>query len=284
VKDFFSQDDLTVGNFEGVLKDTRYWAVNKTYCFRGLPEFTQILTLGSIEAVSLANNHSGDYGTTGRISTKKALTEAGIAYFDANTAYFYEKDGVKIGFCGFWGVGFTKRAAIAATVRKLKEEGADAVICELHFGEEYATNHNDVQSKVARMVIDAGADLVIGHHPHVVQGMETYQNRTIVYSLGNFLFGGNPVVRTNESLVPRVTLTFSDDGDYLGQQVSLYAANMSGNPEKNDYQPRLVQGVAADAVFACLDADSPQDGSTYTLADGSRIYSYLPAETGKETP
>lgn len=282
VKDFFSEDDLTVANFEGVLKDTHYGAANKTYCFRGLPDYAQILVLGSVEAVNLANNHTGDYGATGRITTLKALKAANVKTFDETSEYIFEKNGIKIAFCGFWGVGFNKRADIAARIRQLKEEGANAVICALHFGEEYATYHNKVQTQVARMVIDAGADLVVGHHPHIVQGMEVYNSRTIFYSVGNFLFGGNAEVRSNESLVPRVTMTFSDDGTYLGQQVLLYPANESGNTEMNDYQPRLVQGEAADAVFAKLDADS--EALTYQQKDDYREYPFLEAGTEEEEP
>ncbi|MDD3213692.1 MAG: CapA family protein [Eubacteriales bacterium] len=282
VKDFFAEDDLTVGNFEGVLKDTHYGAANKTYCFRGLADYAQILTLGSVEAVNLANNHTGDYGTTGRSTTLKALKAAGINTFDETSEYVFEKDGIKIAFCGFWGVGFNKRADITARIRQLKEEGANAVVCALHFGEEYATYHNKVQTQVARMVIEAGADVVVGHHPHVVQGMEVYDSRTIFYSVGNFLFGGNAEVRSNECLVPRVTLTFGDDGTYLGQQVQLYPANESGNAEMNDYQPRLVQGKAAEAVFAKLDADS--EAMTYQQTNACRVYPYLAAGMDEEEP
>lgn len=279
MKAFFAEDDLTVANFEGVLKDSSYGAVNKTYCFRGLPEYTQVLTLGSVEAVNLANNHSGDYGATGRQTTLAALKAAGIATFGNDGTYVFEKDGIKIAFCGFWGVGFKKRSDMVALVRKLKDDGANVVICALHFGEEYATYHSKTQAKVAHMLIDAGADLVVGHHPHVVQGMEEYNNRSIFFSVGNFLFGGNAAVRAIESLVPRVTLRFSDDGEYLGQQVSLYPANISGDPKNNDYQPRLVTGDAAQAVYDRLDADSAELETDYTLTDTCRIYPFLAAET-----
>ncbi len=277
MKDFFSQDDLTVGNFEGVLKTNASGAANKTYCFRGLPDYAKILTLGGIDAVSLANNHTGDYGAKGRRSTLKALATAGVKPFGNGETFLYQKDGVTVAFCGFWGVGFNKRDDIAAYIRKLKADGADAVVCALHFGEEYATSHSKVQTEVARMVIDAGADLVVGHHPHVVQGMEVYQNRTIFYSLGNFLFGGNVLVRANECLVPRVTLRFSDDGQYLGQQTNLYPANISGDPVNNDYQPRLVTGEAAQSVFGLMDADSADTEGEYTQSDSSRTYAFLPA-------
>lgn len=282
VKDFLSEDDLTIANFEGVLKDNAFSAVNKTYCFRGLPEYAQILTLGSVEVVNLANNHTGDYGSIGRISTRKALDTEGLKAFGFDDTYLYEKDGITIAFCGFWGVGFNKRRNIADTIRQLKADGADAVVCTLHFGEEYATNHNNVQTIVAQMVIDAGADLVVGHHPHVVQGIEVYQNRMIFYSVGNFLFGGNATVRVNGCLIPRVTLTFSDEGEYLGQQASVYPGNISGDDEENDYQPRLVTGDAAQAVYERIDGDSAMENWPYQETESCRIYPYIEATSQTE--
>ncbi len=301
VRDFFSEDDLTVANFEGVLKENGFRAANKTYCFRGLPDFARILTLGGIEAVNLANNHTGDFGQTGRVTTMAALSAAGVGYFDSDDTYVFEKDGVKIAFCGFWGVGFNNRKDIAAHIQRLREEGANAVVCALHFGEEYATFHSKAQIEAARSVIDAGADLVVGHHPHVAQGVEAYHSRTIFYSLGNFLFGGNESVRANGCLVPRVTLTFDDDGNYLGQQVRLYPADISGNATQNDYQPRLVTGDAAEAVFARVDNDNAGERNdvktirrtldntgvqtvAYEQTDAWREYDFLPAGTDGETP
>jgi poly-gamma-glutamate capsule biosynthesis protein CapA/YwtB (metallophosphatase superfamily) len=282
---FLSEDDLTVANFEGVLKDNMKSKANKTYCFRGLPAYGQILSLGSIEAVNLSNNHTGDFGNAGRESTLQALTDAGIATFDAENEYVLEKDGVTIAFCGFWRVGYySKRDTYIQEIQKLKANGADAVICSLHFGQEYGVHHGVDQTEMAHTMIDAGADLVIGHHPHVVQGMEVYNGATILYSLGNFLFGGNPTVRANECLISRVTMTFSDDGNYLGQQVRLYPGNISGDDQKNDYQPRLVTGEKAQAVFTLLDSDSEGQNPPVTQTDAHRDYAYLAAQRSEELP
>ena len=100
MRDFFAEDDLTVINFEGVLKDDARNAVNKTYCFRGPTNFARILPLSSIEAANLDNNHTLDYGNQGKTSTVEALTGAGVHVFDELTPYIYEKDGIKIAFFG----------------------------------------------------------------------------------------------------------------------------------------------------------------------------------------
>ena len=121
-----------------------------------------------------------------------------------------------------------------------------------------------------------GADFVAGSHPHVVQGLEVYNGRYIFYSMGNFCFGGNLKVRALESCALRLTLTFDDDGAYLGQQLSVYAANVSGDPEVNDFQPRLVTGEAAQAVWARIDTDSEGQDGPVAQDGGRRDYAFLP--------
>ena len=140
VRDFFAEDDLTIVNFEGVLKDDARDAVNKTYCFRGPTDFANILTLSSIEAVNLDNNHTLDYGKRGKTSTVEALTGAGVHVFDELTPYIFEKDGIKIAFFGMQRVHFyTLREQLTEQMRVLREEeGVNAIIFAQHTGTEYA--------------------------------------------------------------------------------------------------------------------------------------------------
>jgi len=279
MKTLFSQDDLTVVNFEGVLKENDYGKANKTYCFRGLPEYAQVLTLGGVEAVNLANNHNGDYGNMGKASTLEALQSAGIATFNSDDAYIFEKDGIKIAFYGISRTAyFEKKKTYKQAIQKLRDEGADVVVCFMHFGREYNYHHDKAQTEMAHTMVDAGADLVIGSHPHVVEGMEVYNNAYILYSIGNFVFGGNAKVRANECIVPRVTLSFDDSGKYLGQQVRIYPANISGNSELNDYQPRLVQGAAAAAVYKIFDADNIGQATFTTQTEDYRDYTYVASQ------
>ncbi|NLI21003.1 MAG: CapA family protein [Clostridiales bacterium] len=274
----FAADDLTVVNFEGALKDSGTGKVVKTNHFRGLPEYAQVLTQGSVEAVNLSNNHNGDYGSGGRRQTRAALSAADIDWFDDETACWFTRDGATVALIGFTRTAYVaKRDAYKAAVASLKEQGADAVVCFLHFGQEYARRHNAEQTKMARAMVDAGADLVIGTHPHVIQGAEVYSGATILYSIGNFVFGGNPSVRAIECIVARVTLTFGGDGRFLGHQVRVYPAHISGDDKQNDYQPRLVSGEAAEGVFAILDADSLGQPAPETVTAEYREYPFVPA-------
>jgi hypothetical protein len=274
-----SQDDLTIANFEGVLKETTGPRVNKTYCFRGLPAYAQIMKLGSVEAVSLANNHSSDYGIRAYNTTWTSLVDAGVQPVDLKRPYVADIGGIKIGVVAIYAAGyFAKRDIMRDAVQRARDAGADAVVCMIHSGQEYDGLHSRNQMLVAHLLIDAGADVVVSSHPHVLQGMEVYKQRNILYSVGNFVFGGNASVRSNETVVSRFTLTFTDEGVYQGQQMRLYAAHISGEAVANNYQPVLVSGDAADAVWQQIDADSAGQPSPETQTDAYREYAYLQAE------
>ena len=220
VRPLFEQDDLTVVNLEGVLSDSSEDENReKMYRFRGPSSFARILNGGSVEMVSLANNHTMDYGARGYEDTQAALDDEGIAHFGGREVSFFEKDGVRPAFLGASYTTLTReeRAWTMAEIARLKrEEGVGAVICTYHGGQEYGDARTDKQQSFAKNAIAAGADLVIMHHAHVVQGMSVLDNRSVCYSLGNFCFGGNCRVRAMESLVVVAELTFSDDGAYLG--------------------------------------------------------------------
>lgn len=280
VQPLLAGDDLTVANFEGVLKDDAKDKVKKEFNFRGLPAYAQILTMGSVEAVSLENNHAGDYGPDGKRSTQEALEAEGIAYFDSETIHVFEKDDVRIALIGVYQWSGEKYMdGIAASVAGAKEAGANAVVAYMHAGGEYSAYHIQAQTDLAHRLIDAGADLVVGSHPHVVQGAEVYKGRLILYSLGNFVFGGNTGVRALETIVPRVAFSFADDGTYLGLSLFLYPAHVSGDAVVNDYQPRIVQGEAAKAVFRRFDRDGAQADGLVIKAqtESCRQYRLIPA-------
>ena len=164
------------------------------------------------------------------------------------------------------------------------KEKYDLVIVSFHWGAEkdYAPKAN--QQKMGKLAIDAGADLVIMHHPHVVQGMDIYKNRSICYSLGNFAFGGNASVKAIETVVVDAALTFDDDGTYLGQQLTLYPANISGSYPQNNFQPILVSGDAAQAVMKLIQLDTPYELAPYTDEAGCAQQPYLPAKDGDMEP
>jgi len=267
----FQQDDWTIVNLESVLSDSDANMVrSKTYCFRGPASFVNILKEGDVEAVSLANNHSIDYGRRGIADTKATLAAAGIRYFGGvDEVAFLEKNGVRIAFVGIWERQYWASFRLFQNLLRSLRDEADAVVCSLHFGTEYAQKHTIKQRKMAREVVAAGADLVIGHHPHVLQGLEVYQGRLILYSLGNFVFGGNASVKSRYTMIVQADLYFDDQGNYQSQQLRLYPCYISGDAETNNYQPVFIQDEEeARAALALMAYDSEFPLLELPLEDG----------------
>ena len=181
VKSIFEADDLTIANLEGTLTDSTT-RVDKTYAFKGPAEFVNILTSSSVEAVTIANNHSSDYGYESFTDTKATLDNAGVVHFGYDQTAIYEVKGVKVGLVGIYELNdHTGRATqVKNNIAKVKEEGADVVIVIFHWGIERDAAPSSSQITLGRLAIDSGADLVCGHHPHVLQGIETYKGKSIV--------------------------------------------------------------------------------------------------------
>ena len=264
MKEMFEKDDLTVVNFEGVLAETPVGKVPKTYNFRAPLDFAKILPMSGVEAVTLGNNHSGDYGQPGFNSTVKALDEAGVNWFvdcpQGNKVYVYEKDGIKIGFLGFY-IGYwrAERARIKQSLKELKEQGCATIVAVMHGGSEYSQRHDLSQRKMAMSCIEEGASVVIGHHPHVLQGLERVEDATIVYSLGNFVFGGNWRVKpmADTALLTQVRFLFDKDKQYMGHQMTLYPIHPSGTfTNINNFQPVFAKGSEAQRIMDILQSDT----------------------------
>lgn len=259
VRQWFMADDFTLVNLEGVLKDDgKSLRAGRKWNFRGLTAYTAILQEGGVEAVNLGNNHSYDYGAEGLASTKAALTEAGIGYCIDREVLIFEKEEIRIAFLGFNMDHYNHlKEYIEETIPALKTQGCQAVVVSIHAGTEYEGKHNSTQRDLARHAIDCGADLVIGHHPHVLQGMELYKERTIFYSLGGFTYGGNRRPRTVEfpSVVAQVALSFDSSG-YAAQTVTLRPVYISGTRPQNNYQPCPVTGKEAQEVLQHIQKDT----------------------------
>lgn len=257
--EYFTQDDLTMVNLETVLMNgKRDRNLQRLHNFRGPAEFAGILTAGSVEAVNIANNHYPDYGTAGKRSTRDALTAAGVAYAGYSALYVYEKDGVRVGFGGIRETIYHQdKSRIAREVAELKDASSQYVVYTIHAGEEYAPIHNAIQTEMARAAIDAGANLVIGHHPHVPQGIEAYDDGLIFYSLGNFIFGGNLTLSTFDSLAVQLILQF-DEGILRQTQVQLVPILTSGAAPGNDFRPIPAQGEDKRRILETVNRDSDQ--------------------------
>lgn len=250
VQSVFANDDLTIVNFEGTLTnlDTRQ---DKEFAFRGDPEYVQILTSGSVEAVNLANNHSRDYGMQSLEDTKQYLNEAGVTHFGYEETAIYECKGVKIGLIGIYVLpdGLGRMQQLKDHIQKVKSEGAVITIVNFHWGIEREYYPNDVQKQLAHAAIDNGADLVIGEHPHVIQGIETYNGKKIVYSMGNFCFGGNKNPSDKDSMIFQQTFTIRDGKILSYDDFNVIPCSISSVTNVNDYQPTILEGAEAERVL-----------------------------------
>lgn len=237
VQCYFAEDDLTLVNLEGPLIDGGTPKPNKQFNFRGPTAYVSILTEGSVEAVSLANNHTEDYGKDGYQSTLDTLNDAGIPYVERDSSLMITLgDDFKI---GIYGAMFYKldQDQIVAGITALKEQGADFIIFAVHWGTEYNYMPSTMQTALAYAAIDAGADVVWGHHPHVLQPIEKYGDGMIFYSLGNFSFGGNTSPRDYDSAVIQLTIAQTGDSDVSVEQVDVHPVCISSISTSNNYQP-----------------------------------------------
>lgn len=254
-------DDLTIVNLEGVFTDRDLPKVKKKYNFKGPSSFASILTQGSVECVNLANNHILDYGPEGYQDTLQALKTEGVGYFGLDDVAIFEQDGVFIGLTGsLFSLTGSAKEVLRVQMATLKELGCDLIIHTLHGGEEYRKNPTSSQRSAARAAIEMGAGLVVGHHPHIVQGIELIDGVPVVYSLGNASFGGNRDPRDYDALLLQAQFSFQD-GRALGVQLTLHPISVSGESRYNNYRPVLLGGDDADRVMEKL-----QSTSTVTLA------------------
>lgn len=257
LEELFGADDLTLVNLECVLKDSASGKTpDKWYNFRGPTGFAEILSLGSVETVNIANNHFIDYGTRGRTSTQKTLEEAGISYSGYESLYVAEVKGVKIGFGGIRETRYHQdRSVMQKDIEALRAKGCDVVVYSCHFGAEYERTHNDAQTQMARQAIDWGADVVVGHHPHVAQGVEAYHGGVILYSLGNCVFGGNLELTEFDGLAARLSFWFKQ-GVYQGAEVTLVPILTTGSQPANDFRPVPAQGEDKARIMGKVQNDS----------------------------
>lgn len=242
VKPFFEVDDLTIVNFEGTLSN-RGERQTKEYTFRANPEYAKILTTSSVEAVNLANNHTYDFGESAFLDTKKTMDENGIIWFEGKNYAITEVKGIKVGLIGTNGLTSAGRNQFPKIIEKVKLEGAQLIIASFHWGEERVYTPTETQIALAHSAIDNGADLVLGHHPHVLQGIEKYKGKYIVYSLGNFCFGGHKNPPDKDTMIFRQIFRFVDGqimSDYDNAQI--VPCSISSVADRNNYQPMPLVG------------------------------------------
>ena len=270
VKSIFEADDLTIANFEGTLTDSDA-REDKTFAFKAPAEYAQILTSGSIEAVNTANNHSHDYGDQSYTDTLTALDNEGITHFGYDDTAVMDIKGVKVGLVGIYELNdhLGREQQLKDNIAKVKADGAELVIVIFHWGNETETVPDTNQMTLGRLAIDEGADLVCGHHPHVLQGIETYKGKNIVYSLGNFCFGGNSSPSDMDTMIFQQTFTITSNGVQADNVTNIIPCSISSADGYNNYQPTPATGDEATRIKAKIDERSAAIPSADSTAKSS---------------
>ena len=250
VRSILEADDLSIVNFEGTLTEETSRA-DKTFAFKAPAEYASILSGSSVEAANVANNHSKDYGTKSLEDTITNLTNAGIAPFGYENVVVLDVKGIKVGLTGIYELAEHEKKAeqVKENIQALKNAGAQIIIVNFHWGVEKEYTPNDTQKKLAHLAIDEGADLVIGHHPHVLEGIEKYKGKYIAYSLGNFCFGGNKNPSDKDTMIFQQTFIIDADGKVADDDnINIIPCSLSSSSNKNDYCPTPLSGDEADRV------------------------------------
>ncbi len=262
VKSIFEGDDLTVANLEGTFTASGNRA-DKLWTFRGDPSYASILTEGGIDAVNVANDHTDDYGDEGYVDTLANLDNAGIGRFgysnellvelapDGGTAgdSAEEAAGITVGLAGYSQAYDDYAEKALSSVQSLRDDGADIVIISLHWGTEYEYAPDEDQVSLAHQLIDAGADLVVGHNSHVLQGIEYYHGKYIAYSLGTFCFGGSDNPPDYDTVILRQTFTLADGAVRPQAELELIPCSISSQSGSNTCCPTPASGTEAQRIL-----------------------------------
>ena len=272
----FEEDDLTLVNLEGTFTyETRG---GNYFNFRASPTFAQALVEGAIDAVSIANNHSRDFGLQGIQDTVEALEAVGVAHFGNEFNTILEVNGINVGLFGYlaWNDTAEVRSRVTASIQELQENGAQLIIAYFHWGRETHYHIQPGQQTLGRFTIDNGAHLVLGAHPHVIQGIEVYNGRNIVYSLANFSFGGNRHPFDMDSFIFRQTFTFVDGVLQDTNETEIIPVRTTSTPNYNNLQPTPAEGEDYERIrnlverlsndlnpTAALPPDNPEENEDY---------------------
>jgi len=255
VAHIFYESDLSIVNLEGVLSDILYPHMEKEFIFRGPPHFANILAAGNIDAVTIANNHTQDFFRRGYDDTRAALTYAGIEYFGNEFNRIIEVNGIKVGLFGrrIWNDSRYNQNMIRNSIQYLRNNGAQLIIAYYHWGVERENIPEQYQINIGRFTIAQGADLVLGAHPHVIQSIEEYRGRYIVYSLANFSFGGNANPRDQDSIIFQQTFTFYRGALQPNNDINIIPIFSSSVRNRNDFRPTPAHGEEAERILSRIE-------------------------------
>jgi len=259
VVNYLSNDDYTTANLETTFTNSNDKA-NKLFAFKAPPSYAKILKEGSIESVNVSNNHTLDYKQKGFDDTLKTLKNENIEYFGMNNKLIKNIKGEKFGFLGYktWGITTQFKNKLKKDIEYLKKQNC-IVIINIHWGKENHYVPESYQRKIAHLAIDYGADIIIGHHPHVIQCIEKYNNRFICYSLGNFCFGGNNNPKDKDTFILQHKYIFKDT-KLIKLGIRVIPCSVSSVKNINDYCPTPLYGDEKKRFFKKFTSISPNYG------------------------
>ena len=256
MREIFEEDDLTLVNFEGTLTDSTYVPSNKrgnSFLFNVSPEYVSVLPDNSIEAVSLENNHVMDHGDEGYEETQRHLEEAGVVWSNSEHMGVFEVKGIQVAMLSYLCIDRYDKLwdKVPADIAAAKEV-YPLVIVSFHWGNEldYAPTANQV--RMGHLAVDAGADLVVGHHSHRLNPIEQYKGVYICYSLGNFCFAGNSKPSDMSSFVFQTRFRVKD-GVCTPRGFRIIPIRISSRSNRNDFIPTpYTTGSNIDSVLTVL--------------------------------
>ncbi len=264
VHSILSKDDVTIANLETTFTNSNDKA-DKQFNFKTSSDYAKSLTLGSIEGVNISNNHIYDYKQKGFLDTKNALEEEKINYFGEGSKWSTKIKNQSFGFLGYrgWSLDKSFLDKVKGDIALLKKINS-VVIVNFHWGAENAYYPVDAQKELAHFAIDNGADIILGHHPHVIEGIEQYRNRIIAYSLGNFCFGGNSNPSDKTTFIFQSNLKFVNN-NLTSIGVRVIPCSISSVNYTNDYCPTPLMGNAKISLLSKLNRLS--DDSSFKISD-----------------
>ena len=249
VVQFFADDEYTIGNLECTFSDRNLYSY-QTFYFRAPTDHANILIEGGVDFVTTANNHTMDFFEAGVEDTSAALEEYGIPYgLNDQAQIVTTPNGLKLGiYCQFdskYGDYRPDLDKALAGIEQLKADGAEYIICAFHWGIELHYHQEQSQIDIAHACIDAGADMIYGSHPHCLQPIEEYNGGLILYSMGNFSFGGNTAPKDRDTAIVQVNMVREPDGSLRHDGYSIIPCCLSSRPVYegytgdgyNDYKP-----------------------------------------------
>lgn len=243
VSSIFKEDDFTILNLENVLSDRELSEVGKSsdpaYWYKSKTSNINILSSSSVEGVSVSNNHTSDYGVEGKQDTIDAIKSADMDYGDYNHIMYFKKNNYTVAvICkGLW---IESQSNEIIKIIKEAEVNSDYQIVFYHGGTERIHHPEEWKRNAARKLIDNGADLVVGSHPHVIQPREIYNGKEIIYSLGNFCYGGNRGPE-NRTIIYQMSITIDNSTNEILKEESNIIPCYVYTGSVNNYQPAPIE-------------------------------------------